>query len=852
MERQRRELETKQALFLTRPARAVLDAQDLSMGWSHVAASLADLSGRPFIAVDEVVAASTVVTGYRDLLAAWCRMSPDRVERLWAMCGEHATARVAEGSLEALWAIDPGGVSREAVLLSVIAANPALRGVQAATGAGVWRENSALVALAESLEREDARLVVPQEMPAGMMEMLLAPALARPTSLREQIQWMAQAWGPWLSSGFSAGSVLSQDMAAEAQTFRPGGPGPARPPGLDTDQGANEGPGSVLPSTGPDDNRARFSDDTDWMPGMVMVAKQTFVWLDQLSRTYGREITRLDEIPDEALSQLASWGFRGLWLIGLWERSPASQRIKVHRGDAEASASAYSLSDYTVAERLGGQAALLDLKHRAEQQGIRLAADMVPNHTGMDSRWMIEHPDWFVQLPQPPYAGYSFTGPNVSGDERIEVYLEDGYWSERDAAVVFKAVNRACGRVRYVYHGNDGTQMPWNDTAQLDYLKPEVREAVIETILEVARQFPIIRFDAAMTLARQHIARLWYPAPGAGGAIPSRAEHSVPPEVFDRLLPREFWREVVERVQAEVPDTLLLAEAFWMMEGFFVRQLGMHRVYNSAFMHMLRDEDNAGYRSAIKQVLAYSPAILERYVNFMNNPDEESAADQFGRGDKYFCIATLMATLPGLPMFGHGQLEGFAEKYGMEFTRARRHEDVDVGLLEHHERVICPLLHGRHLFCGVQHFALIDFEVEGGVDENVFVFVNRSTETGEASLVLANNHHRPTSGWARMSCPVNVGEPDDPQRVRSTLGEALGLENDPHVHYSFVEQKRQTRVTRTGAEVHRDGLFVELSGYDTMVFMDIRKTDAVRPMVEADGEDRPSQDSNQSDEEASA
>ena len=41
------------------------------------------------------------------------------------------------------------------------------------------------------------------------------------------------------------------------------------------------------------------------------------------------------------------------------------------------------------------------------------------------------------------------------------------------------------------------------------------------------------------------------------------------------------------------PDTLLLAEAFWLMEGYFVRTLGMHRVYNSAFMNMLRDEDNA-------------------------------------------------------------------------------------------------------------------------------------------------------------------------------------------------------------------------------------------------------------------
>ena len=30
-----------------------------------------------------------------------------------------------------------------------------------------------------------------------------------------------------------------------------------------------------------------------------------------------------------------------------------------------------------------------------------------------------------------------------------------------------------------------------------------------------------------------------------------------------------------------------------------------------------------------------------------------------------------MATMPGLPMFGHGQIEGFAEKYGMEYRRAK-------------------------------------------------------------------------------------------------------------------------------------------------------------------------------------
>src|SRR5438876_305284 len=83
-------------------------------------------------------------------------------------------------------------------------------------------------------------------------------------------------------------------------------------------------------------------------------------------------------------------------------------------------------------------------------------------------------------------------------------------------------------------------------------------EAVIQAILGVARRFPIIRFDAAMTLAKKHIQRLWFPEPGSGGAIPSRAGRGVTRERFDHLMPREFWREVVDRVAAEAPGTLLL------------------------------------------------------------------------------------------------------------------------------------------------------------------------------------------------------------------------------------------------------------------------------------------------------
>jgi hypothetical protein len=101
----------------------------------------------------------------------------------------------------------------------------------------------------------------------------------------------------------------------------------------------------------------------------------------------------------------------------------------------------------------------------------------------------------------------------------VEIKIEDHYYEQSDAAVVFRRRDKATGETRYIYHGNDGTSFPWNDTAQLDYLNAAVREQVIQTILHVARLFPVIRFDAAMTLAKRHFHRLWFP--GRARAAPS-------------------------------------------------------------------------------------------------------------------------------------------------------------------------------------------------------------------------------------------------------------------------------------------------------------------------------------------
>jgi glycosidase len=654
----------------------------------------------------------------------------------------------------------------------------------------------------------------------NLLDMLRAPAIAVPHSLQGQLQYMQERWGLLLGK-FLLRLLGSLDfLKEEGRLFWAKNAGPG--------DGQSQGYEHSLTFTGQDHEPERFSSDKDWMPKVILLAKSTLVWLDQLSKQYGRDIRTLDAIPDEELDQMAARGFNALWLIGLWERSLASKRIKQMCGNPEAEASAYSLHDYAIANELGGWGGLDNLRDRCRRRGIRVASDMVPNHTAMDSRWVSEHPDWFLQLDHSPFPGYRFDGPDLSRDPRVEIKLEDHYYDRSDAAVVFRHIDKGNGRHRYIYHGNDGTSMPWNDTAQLDYLNPATREAVIQVVLEVARNFPIIRFDAAMTLAKKHIQRLWYPIPGTGGDIATRSEHAMSKEAFDKAIPEEFWREVVDRVAKEVPDTLLLAEAFWMMEGYFVRTLGMHRVYNSAFMHMFKKEENEKYRWTIKNTIEFDPDILKRFVNFMNNPDEETAAVQFGTGDKYFGVATVLATMPGTPMFGHGQVEGFKEKYGMEYRKAYWDEKVDRGLVERHEREIFPLLHRRYLFAEVRRFRLYDlYNREGGVNQNVFAYSN-GTGT-EHALVFFNNTWERVGGWIKDSSPYVEKMIDGSKaHLHQTLAQALGLTDMEGKYLVMREQGSGLWYLRRSNEVHHSGLFVELEGYGKQVFLDIHEVSGQR------------------------
>ena len=147
-----------------------------------------------------------------------------------------------------------------------------------------------------------------------------------------------------------------------------------------------------------------------------------------------------------------------------------------------------------------------------------------------------------------------------------------------------------------------------------------------------------------------------------------------------------------------------------MLEGYFVRTLGMHRVYNSAFMHMLRDEDGAGYRTAHQG----DPRVRPRDPQALRQLHEQPRREDGGR-----------AVRQGRQVLrrrdGHGDAARAADARATARSRAsarstgwssgaRRSTSSPIrGCVERHEREIFPLLHRRAWFAEAHDFLLYDF-----------------------------------------------------------------------------------------------------------------------------------------------
>src|SRR5581483_3847233 len=137
----------------------------------------------------------------------------------------------------------------------------------------------------------------------SLIDILRAPALASPYSLEGQLQFIIDRWGSVLGKDLVTRLLRGMDFIRE-EVIRHAGP-------------AHFEHGAPIPNFSGAEyaEYERFSPDREWMPRLVLIAKNSYVWLEQLSRKYKYWIKTLDQIPDEELDLLARRGFTGLWLI---------------------------------------------------------------------------------------------------------------------------------------------------------------------------------------------------------------------------------------------------------------------------------------------------------------------------------------------------------------------------------------------------------------------------------------------------------------------------------------------------------------------------------------------------------
>ena len=337
----------------------------------------------------------------------------------------------------------------------------------------------------------------------------------------------------------------------------------------------------------------------------------TWPWLTALEAEAGRPLT-LADVPDRAWDALDLPGVDAVWLMGVWERSPAAREIALadpgfrtataaalpDAADDDVVGSPYSIRRYEVDARFGGRAGLVAAREALARRGLRLILDFVPNHVAPDHPWVGEHPEYFVrETPDGPFA-----------------------------------------------RGRDPYFPPWPDVLQLDPMSSGLREAVIATLRDIAEQCDGVRCDMAMLFLDDVAVRTWG-------------------ERLQPIRPEPYWREVTREIRRAHPQFVFLAEAYWDLEAALIEQ-GIDFCYDKRLYDRLVEGDADGVRA---HVLA-DPAWQAQLVRFLENHDEPRAGSVFPP-DRLRAAAVVTHTLPGAILVHEGQTEGLRTRLPVHLGR---------------------------------------------------------------------------------------------------------------------------------------------------------------------------------------
>ena len=351
-----------------------------------------------------------------------------------------------------------------------------------------------------------------------------------------------------------------------------------------------------------------------WPECPVIYEVNTAVWLDDLSRGAGRRLT-LADLTAADWAGVTPPGIDAVWLMGVWERSPAGLSIANDNAALQADfrnalpdvrtadviGSPYCVRRYVVDEALGGPRGLAAARTALADRGVRLVLDYVPNHVAPDHPWVNERPELFIQ------------------------------GSEDDVVADPAAWMRTAGRV--LARGRDPYFPPWPDVVQLNAFAPDLRAATASVLGDIAAQCDGIRCDMAMLMVNRVFAATWGTRAG-------------------REPDREFWPDVIDGLRAAQTGTVLIAEAYWDMESELQDQ-GFDFCYDKRLYDRIATQDTRGVRDHLRADMD----TQSKRLRFLENHDEPRIAARLGV-EAEMASAVAIATLPGGTLWHEGQFEG--------------------------------------------------------------------------------------------------------------------------------------------------------------------------------------------------
>ena len=422
-------------------------------------------------------------------------------------------------------------------------------------------------------------------------------------------------------------------------------------------------------------------------------------WLYELSKLYGKNITKLREIPLEEFDELSNNGVDIVWMMGVWslgqyglefDKKTDYTYLLPDFTDEDIIGSPFAITKYECNPEIGTDEDLLWLKRELNIRGMKLMLDFVPNHSAADHEQVETDPNMYIREPDQMHDETRFN--------------EKGF-----------------------AYGSDRSLKPWKDVIQYNYWEPKTVEVMKDNLKKVLTLADAVRCDRAYLILNDVFGESW--------------EHEL--TIFNYTKPeKEFWTYAIREAKKLNSKVIFLGEAY--NEKYYQQliDVGFDYIYNKALL----DNLIKGAIEVKDYLKTKDSSFMKKACHFVENHDEHRIVFVTGGNyQKAKAMGTIAATVGGMIFMNNGLFGGKKNKLDVHLRRAQYEGDI-AHMKNHYNKLnkvlLEPAFRGNNFYyvdniTGEKKDDFIAYIREEG-DNHFLIVVNYSNDKGCANVPIYN------------------------------------------------------------------------------------------------------------------